>query len=66
MDIEFIPAKTVKDTFVIKITVTMSEILRLCNFRLRWLKTKGYEDGIYKVFGTSQLNSVSESAYFSA
>ena len=66
VDIEFIPVKTIKDTFVIKITVTMSEILRLCNFRLRGLKTKGYEDGIYKLYGTGQLNSVSESVYFSA
>ena len=66
VDIEFIPVKTIKDTFVIKITVTMSEILRLCNFRLRGLKTKGYEDGIYKLPGPSQLNSISESAYFSA
>ena len=70
VDIEFIPVKATNDKFIIKITVIMSDILRYCNFRLRGLKNKGYEDGIYKykLSGINQLNSgsVSESAYFSA
>ena len=66
VDIEFIPVITNKDTFVIKITVIMSEILKMCNFKLRGLKAKGYEDGIYKLSGHNQNDSVCESAYFSA
>jgi len=69
VDIEFIPVKTIKDTFVIKITVIMSDILRHCNFRLRGLQDKGYEDKIYKLSNHSnQVNSASvcESAYFSS
>jgi len=65
VDIEFIPVITIKDTFVIKITVIMSEILKMCNFKLRGLKAKGYEDGIYKLSGHNQNDSVCESAYFS-
>jgi len=65
VDIEFIPVITIKDTFVIKITVIMSEILKMCNFKLKGLKAKGYEDGIYKLSGHNQNDSVCESAYFS-
>ena len=65
VDIEFIPINSLKDTFVIKITVIMSEILKLCKFRLKGLRAKGYEDGIYMNM-THEYDQLSESAYFSA
>ena len=66
VDIKFIPVKAINDIYIIEITVIMAEILKYCNFKLRGLKNKGYEDGIYKLSGTNMLKSVSESAYFSA
>ena len=65
VDIEFIPINSLKDTLVIKITVIMSEILQLCKFRLKGLRAKGYEDGIYMNM-THEYDQLSESAYFSA
>ena len=72
MDIEFIPVNTdtFKDTFVIKITVTIKEIMKKCHysleFRLRGLKMKGYDDGLYKMSGRYQFISVSDITYISA